>query len=263
MRVHEDGEAGGNVMVMRILATAFMALVLAQVAAFPAAAGALSGEVFYRERVVLPPNAVLEVSLLDVTRPGGLGELVASVQIRPNRQVPIPFEIRFGDSDIEPRRSYAVRANILAGGRLLFVSARSQRVLTHGHPQSIRILMSAVLSLAAAGSSEMTGLDWLAEDIRGGGVIDNVQTTLSISAGGEVSGSGGCNNLRGTAQLDGNSLAFGAIATTRKMCPPAVMDQEAKFLRALELTREFRFDGPYLKFLDGTGTELVRFARAS
>lgn len=257
------GDAGGYVMVMRILATAFMALVLAQTAAFPAAAGALSGEVFYRERVALPPNAVLEVSLLDVTRPGGLGELVASVQIRPNRQVPIPFEIRFGDSDIEPRRSYAVRANILAGGRLLFVSARSHRVLTHGHPQSVRILMSAVLSLAAAGSTDMIGQDWLVEDITGGGVIDNVQTTINISAGGEVSGSGGCNRLRGTAQIDGSSLTFGAIATTRMMCPPAVMDQEGKFLRALELTREFRFDAPYLKFLDGAGTELVRFTRVS
>jgi putative lipoprotein len=53
------------------------------------------------------------------------------------------------------------------------------------------------------------------------------------------------------------------MATTRMMCPPAVMDQEGKFLRALDLTREFRLDGPYLKFLDRDGAELVRFTRAS
>lgn len=250
-------------MVMRIAATVVWALVFAHCAALPIAAGVLSGEVFYRERVALPPSAVLEVSLVDVTRPDGLGDLVASVQIRPSRQVPIPFEIRYGDGDVEPRRTYAVRANILADGRLLFVSARSQRVLTLGHPNSVRILMSAVMSVATAGSNGMVGQEWLAEDIGGRGVIDNVRTAITIGADGEVTGSGGCNRLHGTAQTDGSSLAFGTMAITRMMCPPAVMDQEGKFVRALELTREFRIDGPHLKFLDRDGAELVRFTRAS
>lgn len=247
---------------MRWIAAAVWALAFVA-GGMPAAAGVLSGEVFYRERVALPPNAVLEISLVDVTRPGGLGELVASTQVRPNRQVPIRFEIRYGDDDVDPRRSYAVRANILADGRLLFVSARSERVLTHGHPSSVRIHMAPVVSLAAVGSNGMVGQGWLVEDIGGRGVVDNVRTTIAIAAGGEVTGSGGCNRLRGTAQIDGSSLAFGPIVTTRMMCPPAVMDQEGKFLRALELTRAFRIDGPYLKFLDRDGAELVRFTQAS
>jgi putative lipoprotein len=250
-------------MLMRIAAAVAWALMFVASAVPFARAGVLNGEVFYRERVALPPNAVLEVSLVDVTRPGGLGELVASMQVRPDRQVPIPFEIRYGDDDVDPRRSYAVRANILADGRLLFVNARQLRVLTHGHPNSVRILMSAVMSVAAAGNNGMVGEEWLAEDIGGRGVVDNVRTTINVGAGGEVTGSGGCNRLRGTAQIDGSSLAFGPMATTRMMCPPAVMDQEGKFLHALDLTREFRLDGPYLKFLDRDGAELVRFTRAS
>jgi putative lipoprotein len=247
-------------MVMRIAAVLW---VLAfTVSAMPAAAGVLSGDVFYRERVALPPNAVLEISLVDVTRPGGLGELVASMQVRTNRQVPIPFEIRYGDDDVDPRRSYAVRANILADGRLLFVNARPQRVLTLGHPNSVRILMAAVMSVASTGDNGIVGQEWLAEDIGGRGVVDNVRTAITIGAGGEVTGSGGCNRLRGVAQTDGSSLTFGTMATTRMMCPPAVMDQEGKFLRALDLTREFRLDGAYLKFLDRDGAALVRFARA-
>jgi putative lipoprotein len=119
------------------------------------------------------------------------------------------------------------------------------------------------MSVAAAGNNGMVGEEWLAEDIGGRGVVDNVRTTINVGAGGEVTGSGGCNRLRGTAQIDGSSLAFGPMATTRMMCPPAVMDQEGKFLHALDLTREFRLDGPYLKFLDRDGAELVRFTRAS
>src|SRR5262245_16033622 len=42
---------------------------------------------------------------------------------------------------------------------------------------------------------------WLAEDIRGGGVIDRVQTVLEIAADGGISGSGGCNAMRGTATI--------------------------------------------------------------
>jgi putative lipoprotein len=248
-------------MVMRIAATALLMILLGPCAVLPAASGVLTGEVFYRERVALPRNAVLEVSLVDVTRPGGLGDLVASVQIRPKRGVPIPFEIRYGDGDVEPRRSYAVRANIVADGRLLFVSARSNLVLTQGHPTSVRILMSAVISLAVAAAQDLTGRAWLAENISGAGVVDTVQTTIAINPAGEVSGSGGCNTLRGTAQVNGSSLTFGTIGTTRKMCPPAIMDQEMKFLRALDLTREFRIDGPYLLFVDGSGAELVRFTR--
>jgi putative lipoprotein len=247
-------------MVMRI--TAVVWTLAFMLCAMPAAAGVLSGEVFYRERVALPPNAVLEISLVDVTRPGGLGELVASVQVRPNRQVPIPFEIRYGEDDVDPRRSYAVRANIVADGRLLFVNARPQRVLTQGHPNSVRILMAAVMSVASDERNAVVGQDWLAEDIGGGGVVDRVRTMIAIGSSGEVKGSGGCNTLHGTAQINGVSLTFGTISTTRKMCPPAVMDQEGRFLRALDLTREFRVDGPYLKFLDSDSTVLVRFTRA-
>lgn len=246
---------------MRIAAIVLALMCMAS-AAPVARAGMLSGEVFYRERVALPPNAVLEVSLVDVTRPGGLGDLVASVQMRANRQVPIAFEIRYGDGDVDLRRSYAVRANIVADGRLLFVNARPQYVLTQGHPNSVRILMAAVMSLAADERNAVVGRGWLAEDIGGGGVVDRVRTTIAIGADGEVTGSGGCNMLRGTAQINGISLAFGTIATTRKLCPPAVMDQEGKFLRALDLTREFRLEDPHLKFLGGDGAELARFIRA-
>ena len=111
----------------------------------------------------------------------------------------------------------------------------------------------------ASGAARLEGPTWLAEDIKGGGVIDNAQTTVSIAAGGKVAGSGGCNRLFGQATIAGDALTFGGIGTTRMACAPALMDQEQKFLGALAATRAFRFDGPYLKFYDAGGTELVRF----
>ena len=62
-------------------------------------------------------------------------------------------------------------------------------------------------------------------------------------------------------QVEGAQLVFGPLATTRKMCVPALMDQERKFLAALAATRTFRFEGPYLRFYGAAGAELVRFTR--
>jgi heat shock protein HslJ len=118
---------------------------------------------------------------------------------------------------------------------------------------------AAAASALASDSARLMGRTWLAEDIGGGGVIDNVQSTVSIEAAGKVTGSGGCNRLFGAAKISGSSLAFSGLGTTRKACPPAVMQQEQKFLAALAATRTFRFTEQHLKLYDGSGAELVRF----
>lgn len=104
---------------------------------------------------------------------------------------------------------------------------------------------------------------WLAEDIRGGGVIDNLQTVLEIAGDGKISGTGGCNRMAGQATISGDNIAFGAIAATRMACAPAAMDQEAKFFAALEEVRGWRVDPAQgkLTLLDASGEALVVLAR--
>lgn len=105
------------------------------------------------------------------------------------------------------------------------------------------------------------GSTWLVEDIRGRGAPDNVQTTLSVSADGAAAGSTGCNRFRGQAVVDGATLRFGPLATTRRACAPAVADQEKKFLRALERVRFARFDGSRLLLLSKSGAILLTLTR--
>jgi len=107
----------------------------------------------------------------------------------------------------------------------------------------------------------LLGATWLAEDIGGGGVVDRVQSTVSIAAGGKVTGSGGCNRLFGTATIEGSAITFSAMGSTRMACPRAVMVQEGRFLGALMVTRTFRIEGPHLTFYDVAGAELVRFTQ--
>jgi putative lipoprotein len=126
---------------------------------------------------------------------------------------------------------------------------------------TVAAAVAVTMSAQASDAERLVGPVWLAEDIGGGGVIDNVQTTVKFEPAGKVTGSGGCNRLFGTAKAGGNSLAFGGIGTTRMACLPAVMRQESKFLDALAGTRTFRFTGGQLRFYDAAGAELVRFTQ--
>lgn len=102
---------------------------------------------------------------------------------------------------------------------------------------------------------------WLAEDIGGGGVIDDLQTTLVIAADGAVNGKGGCNGYGGEATIDGDKLSFGPLVSTRMACAEAIMNQENKFHQSLTATATFRIDADgKLILLDADGAELARLA---
>jgi putative lipoprotein len=109
---------------------------------------------------------------------------------------------------------------------------------------------------------DLVGGSWVAEDIDGAGVIDNAQSTLEFGNDGRVSGRGACNRYGGKVELKGASLIFDELASTKMACPPAVMDQETKFMAALQATRSYRMDdGNKLVLSDATGRPRLRFSR--
>jgi heat shock protein HslJ len=68
---------------------------------------------------------------------------------------------------------------------------------------------------------------------------------------GRVSGSGGCNRLAGSFELEAGTLRFSQVATTRMACAERVMQREAAFLAALAATSRFELVGETLVLLDG------------
>jgi putative lipoprotein len=122
-------------------------------------------------------------------------------------------------------------------------------------------LMVATASAASTGTVAFVGPTWVAEDIHGRGVIDDLQSQITFTVEGRAHGSGGCNSFTGDYRLEDAMLELGPLATTRKACPPAIMDQEARFFEALEETRRYRFDHGLLFLLDVQGTPAVRLWR--
>jgi len=54
---------------------------------------------------------------------------------------------------------------------------------------------------------------------------------------GLAGGNSGCNNFRGSVEVDGNTLSWGDLVSTRKMCPD--MEGETLFLETLKKARTY------------------------
>jgi putative lipoprotein len=109
---------------------------------------------------------------------------------------------------------------------------------------------------------DLVGGTWVAEDIDGAGVIDDAQSTVQFGNDGRISGRGACNGYSGTVDLKGAQIIIGQLVSTKMACPPAVMDQENRFMAALQATRTYRMDeGDKLVFCDATGKPRLRFSR--
>lgn len=111
----------------------------------------------------------------------------------------------------------------------------------------------------ASAVPQLEGVTWIAEDIAGRGVIDNLQSTLRLEQG-RAAGLAGCNRYTGAAQAEGGRLRFGPMAATRMMCPPAVMDQEHRFLEAMQSVASYSFAGSLLELRNESGQVVLKFA---
>lgn len=97
----------------------------------------VTGNVTYRPRIALPPNAVLKVSLQDVSRADAPAIVVDEQTIPTNgKQVPIPFTLKYDPNQIKPNYSYAVSARIVVDGKLQWISTTRNSVITRGNPTS-------------------------------------------------------------------------------------------------------------------------------
>jgi heat shock protein HslJ len=73
-----------------------------------------------------------------------------------------------------------------------------------------------------------------------------------------ISGSGGCNRLTGSFELDGDKLRLRGMAGTMMACPTG-MEQEQRFLQSIEKVERYRISGSHLEMLDATGAVIARF----
>jgi uncharacterized lipoprotein YbaY/uncharacterized lipoprotein NlpE involved in copper resistance len=123
---------------------------IAGCAATPAAApsAAVTGTASYLERIAMPPGAVFEATLEDVSRMDVPADVISSVRQDQAGNPPYEFVLAYDPARIVPSRRYAVRARISLAGRLLYTSDQAYPVITNGHPAKVEILLKRVAGAA-------------------------------------------------------------------------------------------------------------------
>jgi len=76
--------------------------------------------VTYRQRITLTPDAVVHVKLVDISGQDAPAVIFGEQIIKNPGQVPIPFEISYDPTAIDPRHTYDIAAHIIENGQLIF-----------------------------------------------------------------------------------------------------------------------------------------------
>lgn len=225
-------------------------------------ASAVKGTATYRERMALPSDAVFEATLEDVSKAGAPAVILGRVRNEHPGDPPIPFEITYDPSRIDPKHRYTVRARISVDGKLLFTTDQHYAVLTGGQGNEVTLLLRGTGGGSSASTEPVENRYWKLTKLGDAPVnaaspkqephlIFNSETR-------RVSGSGGCNRLTGGYELDGNKLKLGQMAGTMMACMQG-MDTEKAFLNALKGVAAWKIEGQNLALLDTDGKTVAAF----
>jgi putative lipoprotein len=243
----------------RLVGLAAAGLALRAVPAF-AAGRSLHGQVSYRERIALPPEALLEVRLVDTSLADSPARSLAVTRVKTRHRTPIPFRLYYDEAKIRRGHVYAIEARITVNGKPWFLTTSRHPVLT-GAADDTTIMVELVKS-ASSIVAALSGR-WLAESIRNHGVLGDLKAMIEIAADGKITGSAGCNRISGKATITGAYISFGPMISTKMACAPDVMDRETNFLAALGDARLWRIDEQRDKLIliDDKGFTILKFVR--
>lgn len=103
----------------------------------------VGGSATYRERMMLPPGAVFEARLLDVSLADAPSVTLGSTRVLDPR-VPLSFSIAYDPARIQARHRYIVSASIRLNEQLLFITDTAHPVLGDSGVQQVELLLKPV-----------------------------------------------------------------------------------------------------------------------
>lgn len=91
----------------------------------------VTGSVGYRERIALPANAVITVTLADVSLADAPSKTITEQTFEAGKQSsPFDYSLAFDTADIQANHRYSVRATIKVDGKLRFTTDTNYAVIT-------------------------------------------------------------------------------------------------------------------------------------
>lgn len=221
----------------------------------------VTGTATYRERMLLPPGARLEVTVEDVSRADAPAIILGHATVNSPGAPPIPFTVAYAADRIVPGGRYSVRARVVAENQLMFstdtfnalpavgdTTPLSLMMVRVRNPPSTAGLVNTYWKLLQLGDTQVS----VAEQQREPHLI------LQARAEGvqRVAGFAGCNRMMGSYTLEGDQLAFTQMAGTMMACAQG-MDTEKAFHAALGKVTRWVIRGEQLDLFDAAGNRVA------
>ena len=251
-----------------LVRSALIVFALAIMAPAMAADLTFTGQVTWRERMALPPDASLTVTL--VSLPNGQRVTGAHASLGGKAGSPIQFTLNVRSEVIANGGDYGLVAEIQSGGYPIFTNGQPVAV-DPGVPAGILIPVQFTPPPPHPAPQQvlpppetpnpMLDIVWSVTSIGGDPVLPQNQVTLSIAADHRVGGSGGCNSYFAAADFSEPPLSFSPVASTKMACDQPIMEQETHFFAALGATASYELVGDTLKLFDAAGVPLVCLVR--
>ena len=231
------------------------------------APGTVSGTVAYRERIALPPDAIVRVRLEDVSLADAKAKEIARTKITLNgKQVPIAFTIHYPKHAIDSGHTYSVRATISIKDTVRWTSTQSYPVLTRGAPSKVDVMVHQVGSKPAPHPvppvdmhlkppASLQNTYWKLIELKGAPVQvaeHGTEPNMTLRAEGKLTGSGGCNRFTGTYVITAKGgVTLDPGATTMMACVEPYMSQEGAVFAALRSVTRYEISGDDLTLRAG------------
>ncbi|WP_440108390.1 META domain-containing protein [Acidovorax sp. BL-A-41-H1] len=226
----------------------------------------VTGVALSRERVVLPPEAVLEAALLDVSDPDAPPLVLGRQRLAPAGQPPFALAIPYPASRFVVKGRYEVRATVTLENRMLLATVQRYPVPQDAAFRHVSLQLQRMWPQAATADAAVPLLltHWRLTEIQGEAVARPAAAAppsphLVFQADeARVTGFGGCNRFFADYAAQGAALRFGRVVSNITLCLPSAATEERLFA-ALAQVASYLQQGTQLLFRDADGQPVLRF----
>lgn len=211
----------------------------------------ISGEITYRERIKLPDNAKLTVSLIDNEK-----NVIAEMTTEALSSPPWPYTLTVAPSVIQPEKDYQLISQVDVLGTSKFMTITPLAALNiNTEPKKVNIVLRAA-PVATLFEQIWQLIEINAEPVKN--TANNPPTLLFDKKAQRVAGFAGCNRFSGGYTHSGNQLGFGLLMSTQMACNDPD-NTEINYLQTLAKVISYKVLANELQLLDQHNSVILRF----
>ncbi|PKH07960.1 YbaY family lipoprotein [Moritella sp. Urea-trap-13] len=223
----------------------------------------LTANVFYLQRIALPPGAQVSLVLEDVSKMDAPAEVIAKQTITAAGSPPYQLDLSYNAADIKPQHRYALRAQITLDGQLLFTNTEQVDAFADQGLKATEILVSQVrTAVKDDGLASLVDTQWhlsmLGTQAITADVTQQQPYLVFTQDDNKVIGFAGCNRFNGRYDVLTSNVNLTQLLTTKKMCFQQ-MNLETQFLTALSATDNYKVIDNILTLYSNVGIALGQF----